>query len=165
VSTDDTAKQVPTMEEVGQARAYLAGVAHGFGLLMEDWIGIGDGTALTTDEEKTTLLYTGDELHPFDALIPCNVHRRHRVGVTWPAQLDKVRASFAECSANAPAPADTTPAETDAPAETVEVAEMSDHPADPPTVTLRPVSQPSPLWLITAAAETPGTDRQRPAAS
>jgi hypothetical protein len=160
VSTDDTAtaKQVPTMEEVGQARAYLAGVAHGFGLLIEDWHGVGDGTALTTDDEGTTLLYTGDELHPFDAFIPCTVHRRHRVGVTWPAQLDRVRAQVAECSAKAPAPVPAL-------AETVEVAEMTDHPADPPTVTLRPVSTPTPLWLITAAAESPGTDRQRPAAS
>lgn len=162
MTTDDTAKPVPTMEEVGQARAYLTGVAYGFGLLIEDWHGVGDGTALTTDKEGTTLIYTGDELHPFDVLLPCNVHRRHRVGVTWPAQLDRVRASVAECSAAAPAPADTTPAVPD---ETVEVAELTDHPADPATVTLRPVGTPTPLWRITAAADEPGTDRQRHAAS
>jgi hypothetical protein len=147
VNAGDTPKKVPTSEEVGQARAYLAGVAHGFGLLIGDWIGVGDGTALTTDAEGTTLLYTGDELHPFDAVIPCNVHRRHRVGVTWPAQLDKVRASVAECSAHAAPPAPAAP-----PAD------------DPPTTTLRVVPTPTPLWLITAAAETPGTDRQRHAA-
>jgi hypothetical protein len=143
VTADDTTpKQVPTPAEVGHARAYLAGVAHGFGLLWEDWTGIGDGTATTTDSEGTTLRYTGDELHPFDAVIPCRRHGRHRVGVTRPAQLDRARADTAACSSKAPAPAP-------APA--------------PPAVTLRAVTKPSPLWLITRAAETPGEDRHRPA--
>ncbi|MFF1284362.1 hypothetical protein ACFVY4_26920 [Streptomyces sp. NPDC058299] len=132
----------PTPAEVGRARAYLTAAAHGFHILLEDWTGIGNGTATTTDKQGTTLLYTGDELHPFDALVPCTRHGRHRVGVTWPAQLDKALADTAACSAQAPAPA-----------------------AGPSTGTVRLAQQPSSLWLINRAVESLDEDRQKPAAS
>ncbi|MFD0393418.1 hypothetical protein ACFQ3Z_16430 [Streptomyces nogalater] len=83
----------------GRARAYLYGIAYGFGILFDDWTGRGDGTATTTDAEGATLIYTGDEMHPFDAVIPCTRHRRHRTGVTWPADLNKARDDTAACSA------------------------------------------------------------------
>lgn len=146
MTTDGTPRQVPTAEEEAQARAYLSGIAYGFGILFEHWTGWGDGTATALDGEGTRLIYTGDELHPFDAVIPCNRHRRHRVGVTWPKQLDKARADTAACSAKADVQADQV------------------DPTDPPTMAiprLRPVVTPSPLWLITRAADTPGSDRQK----
>jgi hypothetical protein len=142
VTADDGTRQVPTAEEVAQARAYMTGAMHGFGLLLEDWTGLADGTATITDDEGTRLIYTGDELHPFDAVLPCKRHVRHRVGVTWPHELDQARADTAECSAKAPAPRPVT---------------------DPPTTSLRLVKTPAPLWLITRAAETPGEDRQKSA--
>lgn len=92
-----------TPAEEARARAYLHGIAYGFGILSDDWIGFDNGTAKTTDDEGTTLLYTGDEVHPFDALTPCARHGRHRTGVTWPADLDKARDDTAACSALAPA--------------------------------------------------------------
>ncbi|MFG3287338.1 hypothetical protein ACGF3G_00750 [Streptomyces sp. NPDC048179] len=95
-----------TPEQEGKARAYLAGIAYGFGLDINDWVGLDDTTATTTDAEGTTLIHTGGEAHPFDAVVPCARHRQHRVGVTWPADLDKVRDDTAACSALAPA---TTP--------------------------------------------------------
>jgi hypothetical protein len=134
----NTPKQTPTAAEEAHARAYLSGVAYGFGITFDDWTGWGDGTATTfIDDSGVHLIFTGDELHPFDAVIPCNGHRRHRVGVTWPHELDKAREVTAECSAK----------------------------ADPPTVTLRPVAKPTPLWLITRAADTPGEDRRSKPAS
>ncbi|MDX3125336.1 hypothetical protein [Streptomyces scabiei] len=138
---DDTPKPTPTPEEEGQARAYLAGIAYGFGIAFEQWIGCADGTATTTpeaDADGDRLIYTGDELHPFDAVIPCARHKRHRVGVTWPQELEKARADTARCS-------------------------VVD---DPPTLPIRRprlAVTPSPLWLITRAASTPGEDRQNPA--
>lgn len=158
MSVVDNVRQIPTNAEVGQAYAYIQGIASGFGIIFDDWTGIGDGTAKFTDGEGTTLLYTGDELHKFDAIIPCAVHRMHRYGVSTPEQLADVRAATAECSAKAPAP-------TPPPA------------ADPPTVMLRIVEDPAaptdvtgpppvpPLWLITRAADTPGRDRQKSTAS
>ncbi|MFE5037108.1 hypothetical protein [Streptomyces sp. NPDC056683] len=92
-----------TPEEEGQARAYLAGIAYGFGLTFGDWVGLPDGTATITDTAGTTLIHTGGEGHPFDAIVPCARHRQHRAGVTWPADLDKVRDDAAICSALAPA--------------------------------------------------------------
>ncbi|MEE1838144.1 hypothetical protein [Streptomyces sp. SP17KL33] len=138
---DGTPKPPPTAEEEGQARAYLAGVAYGFGVPFEQWIGCADGTATTSadaDDDGVRLVYTGDELHPFDAVIPCARHRQHRVGVTWPQELEKARADTARCSAM----------------------------DDPPTLPItrpRLAVTPTPLWLITRAAETPGEDRQNPA--
>jgi hypothetical protein len=142
VTADDSTRQVPTAEEVAQARAYMTGAMHGFGLYLEDWTGWADGTATTTDREGTRLIYTSDELHPFDAVIPCKRHVRHRVGVTWPQELDQARTDTAACSAKAPAPQPVT---------------------DPPTTPLRLAKTPTPLWLITKAAETPGEDRQQSA--
>lgn len=150
--TDNTPTQVPTNAEVGHASAYLSGVAYGFGLLFDDWTGLGDGTATMTDAQGTTLIYTGDELHPFDAVIPCARHTRHRLGVTSPAELDQARADTAACSAKAPAPMPAPAPAPDGP------------PAfDPPTVAIRPVTTPTPLWLITRAAEEPGRDRHQSA--
>ncbi|MEU2426972.1 hypothetical protein ABZ619_39170 [Streptomyces sp. NPDC007851] len=153
MSTPDNVRQMPTNAEVGQAWAYVQAIASGFGIVdIEAWIGQGDGTASYTDEEGTTLLYTGDEMHKFDAILPCNVHRRHRYGVSTPEQLDEVRAITAECSATAqeprPAPATDTP--------TVALRTVE----DPATVDPEPPATPAPLWLITRAADTPGHDRQ-----
>jgi hypothetical protein len=138
VTTDDGTQPVPTAEEVAQAQAYMAGAMVGFGLLLEDWTGLPDGTATITDDEGTLLIYTGGEGHPFDAVIPCARHTRHRTGVTWPAELDQARTETAACSAKAP-------------------------PVDSPTVPLRLAAKPTPLWLITRAAETPGMDRHQSA--
>ncbi|GAA2732106.1 hypothetical protein [Streptomyces nogalater] len=123
MTTDGSASERPgpTPAEEGRARAYLYGIAYGFGILFDDWTGRGDGTATTTDAEGATLIYTGDEMHPFDAVIPCTRHRRHRTGVTWPADLNKARDDTAACSAFARA--------------TV-----------PPVI-----RRPAPLWLITRA--------------
>ncbi|MGR3875729.1 hypothetical protein ACUXZZ_45170 (plasmid) [Streptomyces graminifolii] len=160
MSTVDTVRQIPTNAEVGQARAYFQGIVSGFSIVLDDWTGIGDGTAKFTDAEGTTLLYTGDELHQFDAIIPCAVHRIHRYGVSTPEQLDEVRATTAECSAKAaPAPVPPPPVD-DQPTMTIRVVTDPDAPAvsEPP---LTPV----PLWLITHAADTPGLDRQTTTAS
>lgn len=136
---DPAPRQKVTVAEEAQARAYLTGVAAGFAILFEEWIGWGDGTATTAiDTEGARLIFTGDELHAFDAVIPCkNGHRRHRVGVSYPHDLEKARATTAECSAKAV--------------------------DDPPTTSLRVVQRPSPLWLITQAADTPGNDRRQSA--
>lgn len=135
MTTNDPTKQVPTVAEVAQATAYMAGVAYGFGLLFEEWTGLGDGTATTGGRDGTRLIYTGDELHPFDAVIPCARHTQHRTGVSYPAELDQARTNTAECSAR------------------------------PPTPYPRAVEKPTPLWLITRAADTPGSDRTQSAAS
>ncbi|NUR01293.1 MAG: hypothetical protein HOY79_33655 [Streptomyces sp.] len=147
--SDDTApKQQPTAAEEAQARAYLAGIAYGFGVLMEDWFGWQDGTATTSDKHGNRLIYTGDDPHPFDAVIPCNRHRRHRVGVTYAHDLTKALADTALCSAKAP---------------------VSPKPqADPPTVLLRavtprPAVTPTPLHQVSRLADIPGRDRQKPA--
>jgi len=158
VSDVDSVRQIPTNAEVGQAWAYFQGVVSGFAIVLDDWIGIGNGTAKYTDAEGTTLLYTGDELHKFDAIIPCAVHRMHRYGVSTPEQLDEVRAVTAECSAKAPAP--TPPPAADPPTMLLRVVEDPDAPADAPGPPPVP-----PFWLITLAADTPGRDRQTSAAS
>ncbi|RPE39815.1 hypothetical protein EDD90_2833 [Streptomyces sp. Ag109_O5-1] len=132
-----TEQQAPTDEEVAQASAYLAGIAYGFGILIGEWTGQGNGTATTEDEEGTRLVFTGDEVHPFDAIIPCARHGRHRVGVTYAHQLDQARNDTAECSAEAPTPA--------------------------PAARLRAVPKPTPLWLITSVADTPGRDHHKSA--
>jgi hypothetical protein len=158
VSTPDNVRQIPTNAEVGQAWAYFQGVVSNFGIVLDDWVGQGDGTAKFTDDEGTTLLYTNDELHKFDAIIPCNVHRLHRYGVSTPEQLDEVRAVTAKCSAAAP-PRRPAPAPVDdAPTMTLRIVE------DPATTAPAPAC-PTPLYLITQAADTPGQDRQNPAAS
>lgn len=151
MNSDDTPRQVPTDAEVAQATAYMTAAARGFGILFEHWTGWGDGTATTVDGEGNRLIYTADELHVFDAVIPCARHGRHRVGVTYPHEFDKAIADTHACSSNAP----------QSPKPVSDPPTMS----DPPTVTLRPVRTPTPLWLITRAAETPGRDRQGPAAS
>jgi hypothetical protein len=144
VNAAATPEPAPTPAEVGRARAYITGVANGFGIQLEEWTGIGDGTARVTDRHGTTLLFTGDELHPFDALSPGPRHGRHRIGVTWAAQLVKARADTAACA--------RTPAPTTA--------------ADTPASPARPAQKPSPLWLINrAAAQTPDEGQQKPAAS
>ncbi|MEW2302048.1 hypothetical protein AB0958_19080 [Streptomyces sp. NPDC006655] len=152
MSTPDNVRQIPTNAEVGQAWAYVQGIASGFGIVMDDWIGCDDGTAKFTDDEGTTLLFTGDEMHKFDAIIPCNVHRRHRYGVSTPAQLDEVRAATAECSAAAPAPRPAPVADT--PTMTLRIVE------DPAAAAPEAPDPPAPLWLITRAADTPGRDRR-----
>jgi hypothetical protein len=123
-------QQAPTPAEEGQARAYLTGVAHGFGILLDDWTGLPDGTATVTDDEGTTLIFTGGPI-PFDAVMPCRRHGRHRVAVTHPADLDQARTDTAVCSAA----------------------------TDTPTVTLRLAARPSPLYLITRAARGGGRDQ------
>jgi hypothetical protein len=165
VSTDDGTRKVPTAEEVAQARAYMTGAMYGFGLLLEDWTGWADGTATILDGQGTRLIYTGDELHPFDAVISCARHTRHRVGVSWPHELDQARTDTETCGAKAPAPAAPAPAAAaPAPAAPVPAPAPAGPPAfDPPTVALHAVTTPTPLWLITRAAETPGKDRHQSA--
>jgi len=146
--TADTPKPRPTPAEEAQARAYMYGVIYGFGILIEEWFGWPNGTASHSDGEGNRLIYTGDELHLFDAVIPCRVHGKHRVGVTYAHDFAKARADTAACSAKAPAPpkpaGDTPTMQINAP-------------------TLKPPVKPTPLWLITRAADTPGKDRQKPA--
>jgi hypothetical protein len=152
VTTDDGTRQTPTAEDVAQARAYMTGAMHGFGILFEHWTGWNDGTATSLDGEGTRLIYTGDGApHPFDAVIPCARHSRHRVGVTWPHDLEQARTDTAACSAKAPAGPMPAPEPAPMPA------------FDPPTVALRTVTTPTPLWLITHAADTPGKDRHQSA--
>lgn len=124
-------------DEEAQARAYFAAASNGFFIPLGDWTGWGDGSATTAaDAEGTYLIYTpDDELHLFDAVIQCRRHKTHRIGVTWPHQLNQARAATAACSAKAPAPV----------------------PNRPGTV------KPTPLWVITSVADTPGADRQRTA--
>ncbi|MFD0035922.1 hypothetical protein ACFVJK_48930 [Streptomyces sp. NPDC127172] len=153
-AADGGTRQTPTAEDVAQATAYMTGAMYGFGILFEHWTGWHDGTATSLDGEGTRLIYTGGEAHPFDAVIPCARHTRHRVGVTWPHELDQARTDTAACSAKAPAP-EPAPAPSTAPAPVAA--------ADPPTVALRPVTTPTPLWLITHAADTPGKDRHQSA--
>ncbi|MHB9861902.1 hypothetical protein [Streptomyces sp. YIM S03343] len=121
----------PTAADEAQARAYLHGVVCGFAITLDDWTGLPDGTATFTDDEGTTLLFTGAE-QPFDALVYCRHHRLHRAAVTYPDDLDQVRADTADCTAQA-------------------------QPVMP-----RLAETPTPLWLITRATGTPGQDRHTP---
>lgn len=145
MNADDTPRDAPTDAEVAQATAYMQGVARGFGILFQHWTGWGDGTATTVDGDGNRLIYTGDELHLFDAVIPCARHGRHRIGVSYYRQFAQAIADTHACSVKAPPKPKPT--------------------ADPPTVCLRRVGRPTPIWVITKAAETPGNDRQKPAAS
>lgn len=133
-----TARQTPTPAEEAQARAYLTGIAAGLGIGFDTWTGHPDATASAQLGDGAALLYTGDELHPFDLLAPCpGSHSRHRAGVTSRADIARVLADTAEC-------------------DTAE-----EPPADTPTLRLRPPAQTTtPLWLITQAANTPGLDRR-----
>lgn len=131
-------KQVPTWEEVGQARAYMTGVAHGFAFLFEQWTGWPDGTAVTPEAaDGTRLIFTGDELYKFDVLIPCTRHQQHRLGINYPDELTKARQQVSECSAS--------PTVT----------------ALPPLPRRRPrvTPQPSPLHVVSRFAEALTDDR------
>ncbi|MFI5814904.1 hypothetical protein ACIA7S_28595 [Streptomyces sp. NPDC051643] len=147
-TTDPTDRvSVPAAEEA-QARAYLTAAAAGFGILFEHWVGWGDGGAITVDGQGNRLMFTGDELHPFDAVIPCARHRYHRTGVTYPHEFDAAITATAECSKAAPPRPHRVPDPVT---------------GDTPTLRLRRVVKPTPLWLITHAADIPGRDRKRSA--
>jgi hypothetical protein len=72
------------VREEASARAYLASMAAGFGILLSEWEGQDDGTAVYEIGSGATLTHTPTGPTPFVATIPCHHHTRHTIQVTWP---------------------------------------------------------------------------------
>jgi len=90
-----------------EAAAYAALYAGCLGIHAphHTWTGLSDGTALTTLDNGTHLLYApGDTPNSLTASLRCPHNRLHLHHVTDPAQLAQLQADAAACADHAPAP-------------------------------------------------------------